>query len=176
MSNKYKLIKIFPTSNCNLGDIVSFNEKNESWEIIEGFRNGELLDEDLECNKYPEFWELVKQDPFQVILDKLKVKLTSILPYNTPKNKKEIRLNNIAKLQLVEEYYADKWILNWNDRNEYKYYPHFIKENGVWRVLGVCYYYYFVSGGSLAYYQTKEKALKAANNHLDLYISIIDPK
>lgn len=73
---------------------------------------------------------------FENILDKIKdfddiLELSGyeseeeFLPYKKPKNKKEIRLNNIARLQLISEVYNEGWIEDWSNNQQYKYYPYF---------------------------------------------------
>lgn len=173
MSKKYRLIKKLPNFNYKIGTEVSFSEDHESW-IISNTKS--IIDEDLNCSKNPKFWELVKEDNFKLLLNKTKVDLNDILPYKDPKNKSQLRLNNIAKLQFIEEYYKGNWKINWNSRNQYKYYPYFIKENGVWRVGSHFCTDSYYSLGSLAYFETREKALEVGNKYLDIYISIIEPK
>jgi len=64
-------------------------------------------------------------------------KLEEILPYNKPTNKKQEAQNNFAKIQLIEEILNEGWLPNWNNHNEYKYYPYFEhKVRGGWEHCG----------------------------------------
>lgn len=95
------------------------------------------------------------------------------LPYKKPKNKKEIKLNNIARLQLISEVYNEGWVEDWNNNQQYKYYPYFNKSSYSWVVYGCDYYCGSSSVGSLVYFKDKEKALDAGNKFIKIYSEIL---
>lgn len=94
------------------------------------------------------------------------------LPYKKPKNKQELRLNNIARLQLIAEVYNEGWIEDWSNTQQYKYYPYFTKASGSW-VVGGCDCGGSDSAGSLVYFKDKEKSLDAANKFIKIYSEIL---
>ena len=94
------------------------------------------------------------------------------LPYKKPKNKKELRLNNIARLQLIAEVYNEGWVEDWLNNQQYKYYPYFNKSSGSWVVGGYdC--DASISFGSLVYFKDKERALDAGNKFIKIYSEIL---
>ena len=95
------------------------------------------------------------------------------LPYSNPIDKFQRRLNNIAKLQLVAKCYNEDWVPDYNNSNEYKHYPYFNKSSGSWSV-DYCHFVDCLSVGSLVVFKTKELALKAGNNFLNIYKDIIE--
>lgn len=94
------------------------------------------------------------------------------LPYKKPKNKQELRLNNIARLQLIAEVYNEGWIEDWSNTQQYKHYPYLTKTSGSWVVFG-CLCLASPSHGSLVYFKDKEKALDAANKFIKIYSEIL---
>lgn len=81
--------------------------------------------------------------------------LEDILIYKSPKTTREIRLNAFSKIELIKEVVNQGWIEDWNNNNEYKYYPWFNFASGGFR---------FDASGSdcsdfcsaLAFYKTKK--------------------
>ena len=51
--------------------------------------------------------------------------LEDILIYKSPKTAKEVRLNALSKIELIKEVVNQGWVEDWNNSNEYKYYPWF---------------------------------------------------
>lgn len=52
------------------------------------------------------------------------------LPYANPKNKKQKALNAVAMLWLIAEVLCEGWEADYNNSNQYKYYPYFKKVGG----------------------------------------------
>lgn len=51
--------------------------------------------------------------------------------------KNQISQNGLAKIQCITEVYNDGTILDWDNNNQYKYYPYFRKISGGWALDGV---------------------------------------
>jgi hypothetical protein len=66
-----------------------------------------------------------------------------------------------------------EWIPNFESRKEYKYYPYFRKENGVWSVYD-CGYGCGISAAVVVFFKKEETAKFIGNKYLDLYTHIID--
>lgn len=81
--------------------------------------------------------------------------LEDVLIYKSPKTSKEVRLNALSKIELIKEVVNQGWVEDWNNSNEYKYYPLFNFGSGGFRVYGSSSgYSLFYSG--LPFYKTKE--------------------
>jgi len=93
--------------------------------------------------------------------------LKDILIYPNPKTKKEIRLNAFNKIELIKEVLNGEWEEDWNNDNQYKYYPYFTALDGF--AFFDCYFgsYVFVSG--VAFYKSKEIAEFAGKTFLKEY-------
>lgn len=82
--------------------------------------------------------------------------LKDILIYPNPKTKKEIRLNAFNKIELIKEVLNGEWEEDWNNGNQYKYYPYFTSRVGfAFDVCGLCSYDF---GSVVAFYKSKEIA------------------
>lgn len=176
-----KEVSGFRTNKCN-------QIHKRVWYYQKG--NNNIADRDSKDeynNNYNYYINILKErEPLKIIEDYIKdfndiLKLSNkleidILPYKEPKNKNERKLNNIAKLQIVEEVYAQGWIPDWNNSNEYKYYPYFRKVSCSWVVGIFSYVDGVISDGSLVYYKSSKQALDAGNKLLNIYIDIIENK
>lgn len=81
--------------------------------------------------------------------------LKDVLIYQNPKTAREIRLNAICKIELIKEVVNQEWVENWNNSNEYKYYPWFRFDSGgfgFYDSASYCSCFY----SELAFYKTKE--------------------
>lgn len=104
------------------------------------------------------------------VLEVLDLDEGDILPYLKPKTKEQKAINAFAKIQKISEVLNEGWIPDYNNTNQYKFYPYFEKKSLGWSVGsfpvgGVC-----CSGmgfGSL--YKSSELALYAGNQFLDIY-------
>jgi hypothetical protein len=57
------------------------------------------------------------------------------LPYRPDtKTKEEKSINAYVKLLVIVKAYNEGWMPNWEDKNEYKYYPYFYRSDGSWLV------------------------------------------
>lgn len=59
MIRHFKLIKQYPDSGCNLGDVITFANPNDVV-IFNPIENCEYFYNLKECEKYPEFWKEIK--------------------------------------------------------------------------------------------------------------------
>ena len=102
-------------------------------------------------------------------------KLEDILPYKNPRNKKQISQNNFAKIQLIEEVLNQGWAPDWNNHNEYKYYPYFEhKLQGGW-VCCVCRVRYYCSSiAVVAYFKSSELAIFAGKTFIKEYSNYLN--
>jgi len=72
------------------------------------------------------------------------------------------------KLVLIIEAINEGWTPDWNNDDEYKYYPWFDMENGF--VLSDVYYFYsFTFVGSRLCFESREKAKYVATQFIELY-------
>ena len=91
----------------------------------------------------------------------------SFLPEN--KRKKALAFQQI---QDICEVFTEGWIIDWNNRSQYKYYPYFIKNqnSGIsgWSVDGVrnCLY---TSYGAPCFYKNESTAKHCGNLFLEIY-------
>jgi hypothetical protein len=96
-----------------------------------------------------------------------------VLPYRNARSKNEISQNALAKVQLISEVLNQGWTPDWNNHNEYKYYPYFEKTKSGWVVCS------YVNGLRIAYYaagmyfKSSELALFAGNTFLDIYKELL---
>jgi len=81
--------------------------------------------------------------------------LEDILIYKSPKTTREIRLNAFSKIELIKEVVNQGWIEDWNNNNEYKYYPWFNFGSGGCRFFDSD-SYCSGFGSVLAFYKTKK--------------------
>lgn len=111
---------------------------------------------------------------FDDILEELNCDELDIIPYKTPKNKKQKSQNAFAKIQAISEVLNEEEILDFNNKNNYKYYPYFYKENNGWVLdsgaddgsLGA-------SAGFGCYFKSSELALFAGKVFRDIYLDYI---
>jgi hypothetical protein len=98
----------------------------------------------------------------------------SIFPYKTPKNGDELSLNAHAKLIVIARAINHNVEPNWDDQNEYKYYPYFDMRSGVGFSLSFCGYCYSSTYvGSRLSFRTREKAEYAGKQFLEIYKDLI---
>lgn len=104
-------------------------------------------------------------------LDASKLPDVSMLPI---KHQKAIVAN--YKLFVIAEALNDGWVPDWNDSNEWKYYPWFYMSGDKDNVSGSAFSYYhyaddhsYSNAGSRLSYKSSELAEYAGNTFLDLY-------
>jgi len=101
-------------------------------------------------------------------------KLEDILPYKNPRNKKQISQNNFAKIQLIEEVLNQGWAPDWNNHNEYKYYPYFEhKIQGGWVYCSYC-FHYCSSNAEVAYFKSPELAIFVGKTFIKEYSDFLN--
>lgn len=108
------------------------------------------------------------------ILKKLDKKRSDIVPWKTPKNKAQKSQNAFALIQAITEVYNEGYKFNWNNSNEYKYYPWFRKDaHGGWALDGVFYIFAGACYGFGSYFKSEELARDVANKFIDIYIDYL---
>lgn len=91
------------------------------------------------------------------------------VPYKNPKTKKQRSLNAFVDIQNLSEVLNEGTVLNFTDKNQYKYYPYFERKALGW-VFDDYYYYYFGSYmGFGFYYKSSELAIYAGTQFLNVY-------
>jgi hypothetical protein len=98
----------------------------------------------------------------------------NILPYRNPQNKLQRQLNATVKINIISELFNEGIIMDFNNRNQYKYYPYFTKESSGWVVVGDSYgFCYFSFLGSGFYYKDSKTALYCGNTFKDIYLDYL---
>lgn len=59
------------------------------------------------------------------VCDELSLDKATILPYSSPSTEDEKAINAFAQLNYIRQALNEGWVPNWDDENEYKYYPWF---------------------------------------------------
>ncbi len=105
------------------------------------------------------------------VLEAAGVTMEEVVPYRNPKNKKQKSQNAYALIQLISEVLnEDTAFPDFNNLNQYKYYPYFKKSQaGGWVVYHCNYWFDFAFGGFGGYYKTFDLALYAGNQFSDIY-------
>lgn len=101
--------------------------------------------------------------------------LEDILIYKSPKTSKEVRLNAFSKIELIKEVVNQGWVEDWNNSNEYKYYPLFNFDSGGFRFFdsfSCCSHF----ASELAFYKTKEISSFVGKTFLKEYKEFITGK
>lgn len=95
------------------------------------------------------------------------------LPYlEKTKVKEEISLNALCKIHLLTKVFNEDWIADFNDFNQYKYYPWFKKKVSGWVFDGVSFRYSASGGwGSFSYFKNNDIVNHIGNNQefLNIY-------
>lgn len=90
-----------------------------------------------------------------------------------PKEKRERALNS-QYIDDISELFNEGWIPNFDNRQQYKYYPYFIKESSGWRLDVVSFQSFSSFCGSGFYFKDRESATFCANKFLDIYKKVLD--
>ena len=112
---------------------------NDSIEVNEELINKAYSEADNSQKKLLEkYFKINSKDIFEEIdgwndILRLSGKSESdIIPWKYPKTKEKKSQNALAKIQLIAEVYNQGVVLDWNNADQYKYYPWWKKENGGW--------------------------------------------
>ncbi len=99
-----------------------------------------------------------------------------IVPWKNPKNKKQKAQNAFAIQQAITEAYnegpEDK-VIDWSNRNQYKYYLWFEKKSGRWVLVGVNAYDGHADLGSGSYFTKRENAQDAYNKFGSVWLDFL---
>lgn len=97
-----------------------------------------------------------------------------VLTHKNPKTKKQKFQNACDKLQLIHEVLNEGWIPDFNNTNQYKYYPWFKKVGGRW--VYDCYCYcgdYGAIVGFGFYLKNSELSIYSGNQFLDIWVDYL---
>jgi hypothetical protein len=99
---------------------------------------------------------LSKIKDFKDILKLSNKTLKDILPYQKPTTENQVKINALAKIQLIEEVVNEGWKPNWSNSNEYKHYIWFEFKKSVGWVVCAFADCCFGCGGEVAFYKSKK--------------------
>jgi len=108
------------------------------------------------------------------IIDELKIKELTINDFGFLPENQRIKLFASHKIQNIVDVINEGWVPNFNDSTERKYYPYFIKKNGVWGFGFSDYRDSAYSYGMVGLYQTEEKSNFVGKKFLDIYSDYLD--
>lgn len=94
------------------------------------------------------------------------------IPYDKPMNSTERGINAVSKLIIIIEALNEGWEPNWNDYNEYKYYPWFEYNNQSgfgFSNTGYDTTHTYTTVGSRLVFKTRALAEYAGKNFIDIY-------
>ena len=83
------------------------------------------------------------------------------------------KIKAFYKIKILEIVFNDGWIANWQDRNQQKWYPYYIKEASSWVFLG-SYYCEDSFSGQVGFYKDKQTADHVGRHFMDIYLSLLD--
>lgn len=97
-----------------------------------------------------------------------------VIPFKNPSTKQERSINAMFDIQNISKVLNNSWTPNWEDTNEYKYYPYFKKQElSGWLVVIYCYVSYNAGLGFGCYFKTEKLALFAGKTFLETYIDYL---
>ncbi len=97
-----------------------------------------------------------------------------ILPYRNPQNKLQKQVNAIVKINIISELFNEEVVLDFLNKNQYKYYPYFVKESSGWVVYSCADDYYSDAFlGSGLYYKDSQTALYVGKTFIDIYLDYL---
>lgn len=97
-----------------------------------------------------------------------------VIPFKNPSTKQERSINAMFDIQNISKVLNGNWIPNWEDTDEYKYYPYFKKQELSGWVVGYCYFVYFGAMlGFGCYFKTEKLALFAGKTFPETYIDYL---
>lgn len=133
-------------------------------------KQNKLLNKYFKIEEFGDEYRMKICTSWESLLKHLGKKESEMLPYKLPKTNLEISVNSYIKLCTIIEFLNDGWICDFNDSNQYKYYPYFIFEKSSWQLRGV-YYLYANSHGfsALAYLKNEKLARFMGTNYIKEY-------
>jgi hypothetical protein len=103
------------------------------------------------------------------VLFELGLKEQEVLPYPNPETKEQRSINAFAKIQKISQVLNEGWVADFSNKDQSKYYPYFEKTSSGWRVDVTYGYFHFSRVGAGCFYKTRELALYAASQFLEVY-------
>lgn len=103
------------------------------------------------------------------VYNKLGIKRDDVIPYKFPQTKLEKHINADFDINKISEVLNQGWTPDFNNSNQYKYYPYFKKGPSGWVVHCAYSYDSYASLGLGFYFSSSELALYAGNQFLDVY-------
>lgn len=97
-----------------------------------------------------------------------------VIPFKNPSTKQERSINAMFDIQNISKVLNGNWVPNWEDTDEYKYYPYFRKEELSSWVVDNCSCDCWDAGlGFGCYFKTEKLALFAGKTFLETYIDYL---
>lgn len=109
--------------------------------------------------------------------EKLGIDPKAALPYPDPKNRDEISINAYSKLVIIVRVLNEGWIPDWNNSDQYKYWPYFdMRSKPGFGFSNASYVYWCTDSavGSRLCFKSRELAEYAANTFLNIYDEYIN--
>jgi len=100
-------------------------------------KQNKLLNKYFKIEEFGDEYRMKICTSWESLLKHLGKKESEMLPYKLPKTNLEISVNSYIKLCTIIEFLNYDWICDFNDSNQYKYYPYFIFEKNSWWFNGV---------------------------------------
>lgn len=174
------LSEIYPTVCQNwkvrVADLVMSNPGSDKVEVPNNMIEEAYKAADQKQKSFMEkHFDLKFLFPWQVnsieeVYRRLKVKRSEVVPYSRPKNKRQRKLNAEVDIEHIALLLNGNTKLDWNNHNQYKYFPVFRKDgSGRWVVYACLSWYAGAGLGSGLYYESEEKAMFAAKTFESIY-------
>lgn len=103
------------------------------------------------------------------VLGRLGKTYDEVVPWKNPKNKAQKSQNALALIQCITEVYNEGTVLDFNDRNQPKYYLWFEKKAHGWVVDGCAYDYCLAYVGFGCYFKSEALAKDAGDKFLSIF-------
>lgn len=123
----------------------------------------------------PIYKELITKIPISSRINSMRdvlfeVGITSLeLPYKDPKSPFEKYMNACVIIPTIVKAYNEGWEPNWNNSNEYKYYPYFKRVGSAWSFDGSFGDYSFSGLPGCFYYKNRDILMEACKKFQDIY-------
>lgn len=178
---KRKDLKIIYSQVCPnwqkiIAEITMFEEGSEieveNSLILKAYNKADVEQKKL-VTKYFEVKSDKVEDRIKTLKDvykELSLNREDIIPYKSPKNKLQKAANSFIDISHISlALNQDTTFPDFDNRNQYKYYPWFEKKSSGWVVIYCAAYGYDAAGGFGSYFKTSELALYAGNQFLEVY-------
>lgn len=96
-----------------------------------------------------------------------------VIPFKNPSTKQERSINAMFDIQNISKVLNGNWVPDWENTDEYKYYPYFKKQELSGWVVDCYFGYYFAMLGFGYYFKTEKLALFAGKTFIETYIDYL---